>query len=63
MLYQTNWEVLPTNIQKVIMLLIHRKQSERGLKLGPFGVGISRESFKLVLVLFHQLNFLIEITL
>lgn len=30
------------------MLLVHRKQNERGLKLGPFGVGINRESFKLV---------------
>lgn len=48
MLYQTNWEILPNNMQKVIMLIIHRKQSERGLSLGPFGLGINRESFELV---------------
>lgn len=48
MLYETKWEVLPINIQKVIMLLIHRKQNEEGLKMGPFDIGINRESFKMV---------------
>lgn len=55
MLYGTKWEVFPPKIQKIIMLLIHRKQSERGLKLGPFGVGINRESFKLVIAFFLNL--------
>lgn len=35
-------------VQKVIMLLMHRKQNEEGLRLGPFGIGINRESFNLV---------------
>lgn len=48
MLYETKWEILPIDIQKVIMLLIHRKQNEEGLSLGPFEIGINRESFKLV---------------
>lgn len=56
MLYQTNWEVLPPKIQMFIMLLIHRKQNERGLKLGPFGVGINRETFKLVGFLDRLIN-------
>lgn len=42
---KTKWEMLPPKIQKVIMLLIYRSQYERGLKLGPFGVGINRECF------------------
>ena len=49
MFYEIKWEILPPNVQKVIMLLIHRKQNERGLSLGPFGMGINRESFKLVI--------------
>lgn len=32
------------------MLLIHRKQNEKGLKLGPFGLGINRETFKAVII-------------
>lgn len=48
MLYETKWEILPIDIQKVIMLLIHRKQNERGLSLGPFGAGINGETIKLV---------------
>lgn len=47
-LYEIEWDVLPPNIQRIIMLLIHRKQNEPGLKLGPFGTGINREIFKLV---------------
>lgn len=53
MLYQTKWEILPPKTQMVVMLLIHRKQNEKGLSLGPFGMGINRESFKLV----YALNF------
>lgn len=48
MLYEAKWEDLPINIQKVIMLIIHRKQNEEGLSLGPFGHGINRETFKVV---------------
>lgn len=48
MLYQTKWEVLPLKTQKAIMLLIHRKQNEFGLKMGPFDIGINRKFFKLV---------------
>lgn len=51
MYYEVKWEVLPVNIQKAIMLLIHRKQNERAFKMGPFGVGINRELFKLVIAL------------
>lgn len=43
------WEVLPADIQKDIMLSINRNQSGNGLKIGPFGSCINRESFKLVL--------------
>lgn len=49
MLYKIKWEVLPPKIQKFIMLLIYRSQNERGLKLGPFGAGINRAYFKLVI--------------
>lgn len=50
MLYQTKWEILPLNIQNTIKVLIHRKQNEEGLSLGPLGVGINREIFKVVCI-------------
>lgn len=52
MLYETKWEILPIKIQKILKLLIQQKQNARGLSLGPFGVGINRETFKVVRV-FH----------
>lgn len=63
MLYQIKWEILPINIQKAVMLLIHRKQNERGLSLGPFAMGVNRESFKLVRIqiLFKLYSFIIKI--
>lgn len=48
MLYGVQWEVLPTDIQMVIMLIINRNQNGCGLKFGPFGNCINRETFKIV---------------
>lgn len=48
MLYDTEWEVLPTDIQKAIMHLINQKQNVSGISLGPFGYGINRDTFKIV---------------
>lgn len=57
MLYKVKWEVLPPKIQKVIMLLMHRKQYEKGLKMGLFSIPINRESFKMV-IYFRNAEFL-----
>lgn len=48
MLYALEWQALPCDIQRDIMLIIHRSQNGSGLKLGPFGNCINRETFKLV---------------
>lgn len=45
------------------MLLIHRKQNEKGLSLGPFGVGINRETFGLVRILFFLYDLQLQMKL
>lgn len=54
-LYAAEWENFPLDIQRVICLLIHRKQNEAGLKLGPFSGGLNRETFKIVCLLGHNI--------
>lgn len=48
MLYELEWQALPSDTQKDIMLIINRSQNGSGLKLGPFGNCINRETFQLV---------------
>lgn len=49
MLYEVEWELLPTDIQSSIMLIIRRNQYGNGLKFGPFENYINRETFRMVL--------------
>lgn len=55
-IYQVEWETLPLDIQKDIMHLINQKQNVSGIKLGPFGMGINRDIFKVVCYLFPKKN-------
>lgn len=55
LLYGVEWEILPTDIQMVIMLIINRNQNGLGLKFGPFGK-INRKSFKMVYTLHIAFN-------
>lgn len=42
--YDTNWYMFPTEVQKDLMLVIHKKQHGLGLSIGPFAK-INKECF------------------
>ena len=52
LLYDIKWHQLPLDLQKAMISLIHRKQNNVKLTVGPFG-SINRNLFKIVSISNH----------
>ena len=59
LLYDIKWHHLPLDLQKVMISLIHRKQNNVKLTVGPFG-SVNRDLFKIVSAQFKSSQLIVS---